>query len=146
MKNLRRNRSGGASGIRDEYLKGWLAASKRKKRDTEENGEEKTDHGEGGPTKPHWDRLVEIKQTAFREGDLAEEATWQVVVLIRKGEKDYQGIGLVEVMWKVVVAILNRRLTASITYHDFLHGFQGGCGTSTATLEAKILQQLVALR
>ena len=75
-----------------------------------------------------------------------EEATWQAVVLIPKGKKDYRGIGLVEVMWKVVVAILNRRFTASITYHDFLNGFREGRGTVTATLEAKLLQQLAALR
>ena len=51
-----------------------------------------------------------------------------------------------EVMWKVVAAILNRRFTASITYHDFLHGFRAGRGTGTATLKAKLLQQLAALR
>ena len=68
------------------------------------------------------------------------------MVLIPKGKKDYRGISLVEVMWKVVAAILNRRLTSSITYHDFLHGFRAGRGTGTATLEAKLLQQLVALR
>ena len=33
-------------------------------------------------------REVELIQTAFRDGVLAEEATWQVVVLISKGEKD----------------------------------------------------------
>ena len=46
----------------------------------------------------------------------------------------------------VVVAILNCRFTASITYHDFLHGFWAGRGTGTPTLEAKLLQQLAALR
>ena len=51
-----------------------------------------------------------------------------------------------EVTWKVVAAILNRRFTASITYHDFLHGFRAGHGTGTANLEAKLLQQLAALR
>ena len=51
-----------------------------------------------------------------------------------------------EVMWKVVAAILIRGFTASITYHNFLHGFRAGCGTGTATLEAKLLQQLEALR
>ena len=71
---------------------------------------------------------------------------WQAVVLIPKGKKDYQGIGLVEVMWKVVATILNRHLTASITFHDFLHGFRAGRGTGTATLESKLLQQLAALR
>ena len=85
-------------------------------------------------------------QTAFRDGDLAEEATWQAVVLIPKGKKDYRGIGLVEVMWKVVVAILNRHFTASITYYGALRGFRAGLGTGTATLEAKLLQQLAALR
>ena len=71
---------------------------------------------------------------------------WQSVVLIPKGKKDYRGIGLVEVTWKVVAAILKRRLTASINYHDFLHGFREGRSTGTATLEAKLLQQLAALR
>ena len=89
---------------------------------------------------------MELVQTVFRDGDLAEEATWQVVVMIPKGKKYYRDIGLVEVMWKVVAAILNRRFTASITYHDFLHGFRTGRGTGTATLESKLLQQLAALR
>ena len=85
-------------------------------------------------------------QTAFREWWLAEETTWQAVVLIPKGEKYYRGINLVEVMWKVVAVILNRRFTSSITYHDALHGLRAGCGTGTATLEAKLLQQLAAMR
>ena len=68
------------------------------------------------------------------------------MVLIHKGKKEYHGISLVEVMWKVVAAILNRWLTASITLHDFLHGFRAGYGTGTATLETKLLQQLEALR
>ena len=68
------------------------------------------------------------------------------MVLITKGKKEYRGIGLVEVMWKVVAEILNLRLTASITFHDFLHIFRAGRGTGTATLEAMLLQQLTALR
>ena len=42
--------------------------------------------------------------------------------------------------------ILNLRLTETITFHDFLHVFWAGRGTCTATLEAKLLQQLEALR
>ena len=76
---------------------------------------------------------MELIQTAFREEELAEEATGQAVVLIPKGRQEYRGIGLVEVMWKVVAAILNFRLTASITYHDFLHVFWAGRGTGTDT-------------
>ena len=53
VKNLRRNRSGGASGMRADHLKGWLVASKREKRDVGEKGEENTDGEEGGPAEPH---------------------------------------------------------------------------------------------
>ena len=89
---------------------------------------------------------MEIIQTAFRDGELAEEATWQAVVLIPKGKGDYRDIGLVEVMWKVVAVILNRRLTSSIAFHDVLHRFRAGRGMGTATLEAKLLQQRAAMR
>ena len=58
---------------------------------------------------------MELVQTTFWGGDLAKEATWQAVVLIPKGKKEYRGIVLVEVVWKVVAAILNRRFTSSIT-------------------------------
>ena len=68
------------------------------------------------------------------------------MVLILKGGKEYRVIGLVEVMWKVVAAILHRRLTTAITYHDALHGFRAGRSTGTATLEAKLLQQLADMR
>ena len=45
-----------------------------------------------------------------------------------------------------MAVILNRRFTSSITFHDVLHGFRAGRGTGTATLEAKLLQQLAAMR
>ena len=66
---------------------------------------------------------MDLVKTAFREGKMAEEATWQAVVMIPKGLKEYRGMGLVAVMWKVVAAILNLRLATSITYYDFLHIF-----------------------
>ena len=68
------------------------------------------------------------------------------VVLIPKGKKDYRGIGLVEVIWKVVAVIINRCFTSSITYHDALHGFRAGRGTGNATLKAKLIQHLAAMR
>ena len=51
--------------------------------------------------------MVELVHIEFGEGRLAEEAMWQAVGIIPKGKKYYRGIGLVEVMWKVVAAILN---------------------------------------
>ena len=68
-----------------------------------------------------------------------------MVVLIPKGVGDYHGTGLVEVVWKVVAVILNLRVTSYISFHNVLHGFQAGRGMGTATLEAKLLQQLAAM-
>ena len=53
----------------------------------------------------NWIMVVDLIQTEFQEGKLAEEATWKAVVLIPKGKKGYRVIGLVEVLWKVVAAI-----------------------------------------
>ena len=45
-----------------------------------------------------WAKVVELTQTVFREGKLAEEATWQAVVMVPKGKGEFRGIGLVEVV------------------------------------------------
>ena len=42
-----------------------------------------------------WEMVVELVQLAFRDGVIAEEAAWQVVVLILKGGGYYCSIGLV---------------------------------------------------
>ena len=77
---------------------------------------------------------------------MAEEYMWQAVVLIPKGGGDYRGIGLVEVVWKVVTLILNSQFTTSITLHNVLHGFREGRGTGTTSLEAKLIHKLTSMR
>ena len=67
--------------MRAEHLKGWLAASKRRKREATEEGKETTDGKEGISMDPNWERLVDLVQTEFKEGGLADEATWHAVVL-----------------------------------------------------------------
>ena len=63
-------------------------------------------------------------QAAFCDGTLADKCTWQTIVLIPKGESgDSREIGLVEVLWKKVTSLLNRRLTTAIKLHDVLRGF-----------------------
>ena len=101
--------------MRAEDLKGWLAAARRgekeREAETKDEGESWNNDSAGAD---NWAWVVELVQTAFWEGELAEESTWQAVVLIPKGGKYYRGIGLVEVMWKVMAVILNRRF---ITFH-----------------------------
>ena len=110
----------------------------------EEKGKKKTEAEEEG--EEMWGKVVEMTQTAFREGKLTEEAAWQTVVMIPKGKGEFRGIGLVEVTWKVMAVILHLRLTTGLQLHDTLHGFREGCGSGTSTLEAKLLQQLTAMR
>ena len=70
--------------MRAEHLKGWLAASNRGKM-AAEKGEDKTEEEEEGGDL--WGKLVELIHTAFQEGEMVEEDTWQTVVLIPKGRK-----------------------------------------------------------
>ena len=42
--------------------------------------------------------------------------------------------------------MLNRQLTAEISFHTTLHGFRAVRETGTVTLKAKVLQQLMAMR
>ena len=62
VNNLRRNRSGEPSRMRAKHLKGWLAASKRRKREAAEEGEGKLDDEEGEPTEP---QLVRFHGSLF---------------------------------------------------------------------------------
>ena len=83
--------------MRAEDLKGRLATAQRgeKKGETaEKEGGGRQDTREGAE---NWERVVELVQTAFWDGVLAEEAEWQALVLIPKGKKEYRGIGLMEV-------------------------------------------------
>jgi hypothetical protein len=77
----------------------------------------------------------------LRSGDFPTEMLWSVLVLIPKGSGGFRGIGLLEVAWKVVSAIINARLKAEIEFHDSLHVFRVERGTATATIEAKLLMQ-----
>ena len=62
------------------------------------------------------------------------------------GGNDFRGIGLMEVLWKAISGIINRRLSSSIQFHDALHGFCAGRVTGTATLEENLHHQLIVMR
>eukprot|EP00978_Attheya_sp_CCMP212_P012920 scaffold32244_cov60-Attheya_sp.AAC.1 len=72
--------------------------------------------------------------------------TWSavMVMLVPKGGGEFRGIGVMELIWKVVAIIINERLKVTIQFHDALHSFRAGRGTSTATTEAKLCQQLAS--
>ena len=94
VKRLRNNRSRGPSRMQAEHLKGWLAVARRgeKGENADKEGGGREDTREGAE---NWARVVELVQTAFRDGDLAEEATCQAVVLIPKGIRTTGALAMV---------------------------------------------------
>ena len=58
--------------------------------------------------------LIDIVQHMCSTGDFPQELGWTVLVLIPKGTTHTQGIGLLEILWKVVEALIETRLRASL--------------------------------
>ena len=94
----------------------------------------------------HWQKVMALVQADFQEGRLAKDCTCQAVFLITNGGGYYHGIVLVELVRKVLAVIIDRCSTASISFHHVLCGFLASCGTCTTSIEAKLLQKLMAMR
>ncbi len=92
----------------------------------------------------NWRLLVCLIQAIWTQGKILQHLTWVIVVLLQKGGGDYRGIGLLELLWKVVERIMDRQLN-TLPLHEALHGCQNGHGTGTAILETKLAQQLTHL-
>ena len=67
-----------------------------------------------------WEHIQQRKQLLINHNNKRE--TWQAMVMVPKGKGEFRGIGLVEVIWKLLSLILHRRL-AVIQLHEVLHGF-----------------------
>ena len=91
-----------------EHLKSWIV---------EERVEENPD-----PYK--WQIVVDIIHMGFAAGELATEWTWSTIALLPKGGGKWRRIILVEVLWKLISAIIDRHLADSINFHDILNGFR----------------------
>ena len=130
---LRNNKAAGASGLTAEDLKSWHEDAQ----ETEE-GEEPDEEA----TKL-WKKVLELVRLAFEEGVIPLAFSQGIFVLIPKAKSgEFRGIALLEVIYKLVSSIINRRMQVGITFDDAVHGFRPGRGTGTAILEAKLLAQL----
>ena len=64
---------------------------------------------------------------------------------ILKGNTDNQDIGLLEVLWKVMEAVIGTRIKKTMNFYDVLHGFFEGRGTSISIMEIKLAQKLASV-
>jgi hypothetical protein len=132
-------RSGGGSEMIAEDLKRWL-----KNMTLEEKAEKDGKEGWAGMGDA-WRLLVKLIRHIWNTGDIPQQMLATIVVLIPKGNSgDYRGIGLLEVLWKVIERVLDERIS-TIPLHDALHGFRAKRGCSTGIMEAKLSQQLAFL-
>ena len=129
VRGLNRVRAGVPLGMRLEDLKGWLREVSR----------------EADPVTHRWQLLVRLIQKTFEDGAALDKVAWVTMVFIPKGRGEYRGIGLVEVVWKVCVTVVNFRLKKSVMLHDALHRFRSGRGRGAENLEAKLAQQLAGI-
>ena len=95
--------------------------------------------------RPRWEALVSMAQLDFREWRISAELTCTTMIILQKGKGGYRSIGLVEATWKIITTIINSRLRAAISLHDSLHGFRHVRGAVTATVEAKLAQQMAGI-
>ena len=123
--------------MKAEHIKVWLDEIQRKEKAARENPGRVADPGAGHK----WKIFVELIQAIWDWGEIPEQMSWMIIVLLPKGGGDFRGIGLLDPFWKVVVKVMVCRL-GSIEFHPCLHGGLPKRGTGTATIEAKLAQQL----
>jgi len=130
LKKMRLNKSPGASGIRVEDLRSWWnSARKAEVKDPK--------------CVELWEKVLTLVNLVFAKGEIPSAFCNGILVLIPKtAQGEYRGIALLEIVYKLVSAIINRRLADAIQFHDAIHGFRAGRGTGTAIIEVKLLMQL----
>jgi hypothetical protein len=134
---LMNGRAPGASGMRAEDVKRWLHEMRLK--EDPKSGMGNKNAGD------NWRLFLKLTQAVWDHGNVPPQLLWVIVVLIPKGCGNYQGIGLLEPMWKICEHVMDMRLNR-IPLHESLHGCHDGRGTGTAVIEAKLTQQLAHLK
>ena len=90
-----------------------------------------------------WDNVVTLVQRCIGEGDIPQAFFYGVLVIIPKDDAGgVRGIGLLEVIHKLVSQVINLRMATSIEFLEEVHGFRCGRGTYTAIGETKIRLQM----
>ncbi len=89
--------------MRAEHIKGWLYKIQNEEKAARETpGREGADPGVGCK----WQIFVKLIQTIWEQGEIPEQISWMVIVLLLKGGGNFRGIGLLNPFWKVVEKIM----------------------------------------
>ena len=126
----------------EEEIRGALARLKRHKAPGPRSGlsvDVLKDWAEQGGEM--WQKVVALVQWCIETGEVPQSFMYGALVLIPKAEEGmYRGIALLESVYKLISGLINHRVTASVQYHDSVHGFRTGRSCSTAIPEAKLVE------
>ena len=138
LMKLKNNRAAGASGITVENLKEWESLARPP---IPKEGQEAVEPDRNALVL--WMKVLEVVRLAFVEGEIPRKFSEGILVLIPKSSPgEYRGIALLEIIYKLLSSIINRRLCDKVKLDDALHGFRAKRGTGTAIMEVKLLAQL----
>jgi hypothetical protein len=116
--------------MKAEHIRDWLAAARRKE----------------NPFTDSWLVIVATVQYMFQTGEVPQRMCWSTLALLPKPDGGgVRGIGLLEVAWKLTEAIIDSRVKRKGKLHDCIHGFTSMRGCGTATVEAKLQQELASI-
>ena len=89
---------------------------------------------------------MDIIQYTFIVWCITVEFIWKTVVLIAKRDREFHGIGIVEVIWKAVLGLVNCCIGGAVYFHDTLHGFRSCRGKGNVSIEVKLIHHLTTMR
>ena len=64
---------------------------------------------------------MDLVQHMWESSTLLADPSWNILVLLTKGNTDTPGIGMLEVLWKVVEDILDPQINMVVTFHNILN-------------------------
>ena len=66
---------------------------------------------------------------------LSTDLSWTILVLLPKFNVDTRGIGILEVLWKIVGAINDTQIKTAVSFHDVLNIFCASRVTEMSIME-----------
>ncbi len=78
------------------------------------------------PDAAMWNCLCVLVQHIFLKQEIPTELSCQFLELLPKPDSGVRGIGLLEIVWKIVEALIDTRIKFSVHLHEMIHGFRAG--------------------
>ena len=73
------------------------------------------------------------------------ECEYKILVLIHKGNGEFRGIRIMEVIKKAVLGVVNCKIGVEVDFNNTLHGSRSGRRMEISYPEVKLLRKLEAM-